>query len=1076
MRVARAMSLGAAILLSAPAMAQCPVAYVQKFGAPVPSTNRSFGDELALDGDVLFVGSQFDDYLCPGESDCDAGSVEVFRLEAGDWTWSQRLTPSQAEAHEFFSRSITLDANRALIGAYGHDTDAGNNSGYVYDFRFDGNQWSEHGILEASDRGAGDWFGWDVAMEGTIAAVGAQSADGVGAVYVFRFTNDEWVEEQKLSPELGAGSALFGHSLAMEGGRILVGANVADGTGAAYIYVHDGQAWVLDQKLVPPLGIAGDRFGEYVAIRSSYLLVSATDENGGAAESGAVHVYWFDGADWLHTHRLVPSDPLQDAAFGGTLALGKNFAIVDATLQNDIGESAGQAYAFLFNGMSWSEVARLRPAEVDEIDHFGSAVAIDGGQVLIGARGDDDPCGGGICLAGAVYVFDALSNCNRNAEFDFCEIESGQAADCNANFVPDSCEIASGASSDCDENGVPDSCDIAAGDDCNDNGVPDSCDVAQGASDCNANGLPDSCEPYAAPAGEQKRWEQPPVASDGYGSAVAVLNDVAVVGAPFGDSQGVDAGSAAVLRRDGNDWTHEATLLGNDITPSDYFGFAVAAELDVVFVGAYQVPTAGTVCGAVYVYEHDGLGWTQRQKIVASDYLSAMQFGRSVAACGELLVVGAPRDGEAGFGQRGAAYVFRYDGTTWLQEQKLLAPVFAAGDNFGYAVAIDGDVIVVGEYLDDDVNLNAGAGHVFRFDGQAWMHEAKLSYPAAAAHDQIGWSVAVNGGVAAIGSLRGTVGGQAVGAVYVYRNDGLAWPLEEVLVADDARALSWLGSSTAIVGDTVLAGAYAADVGPLRAGAAYLFQQDAGQWSQRAKLTSSDGAPSDQFGFAVSFDGRAVAAGAPYEDEGAADGGAAYFYELPTGAPIVTRQPSSLRVAVAARAAFAVTAVGAGPLSFRWQKDGVNLDDGPQLSGATTARLLISSTALGDAAQYRCVVSGDCGEATSREATLWLDSVIAAPESAAAARLTLAQNHPNPFNPATSIRFDAPRRGPVALRIYSLRGELVATLLEQEVTAGPQFVEWRGVDAHGSAVASGVYLCRLSGFGQEVTRSLTLLR
>ncbi len=163
-----------ALLFAVRASAQCAVPYEQKLAAPDPSTNRWFGDAIALDGNVAFIGSQFDDYLCPEDPQCNAGSVQVFAFGGGTWTPTQRLVASAPEANAFFGKSIAVRGSHALVGAYGHETDAGVHAGQVYDFRFQGGQWVEHRIIEASDAVGGSPFGWQVAVEGTVAAIGAR--------------------------------------------------------------------------------------------------------------------------------------------------------------------------------------------------------------------------------------------------------------------------------------------------------------------------------------------------------------------------------------------------------------------------------------------------------------------------------------------------------------------------------------------------------------------------------------------------------------------------------------------------------------------------------------------------------------------------------------------------------------------------------------------------------------------------------------------------------------------------------------------------------------------------------------
>jgi hypothetical protein len=105
-----------------------------------------------------------------------------------------------------------------------------------------------------------------------------------------------------------------------------------------------------------------------------------------------------------------------------------------------------------------------------------------------------------------------------------------------------------------------------------------------------------------------------------------------------------------------------------------------------------------------------------------------------------------------------------------------------------------------------------------------------------------------------------------------------------------------------------------------------------------------------------------------------------------------------------------------------------------------------------------------------------LDQFVVATDPIAGRRLTVAQNRPNPFNPVTEIAFSTPARGAVAVKVYNLRGELVTTLLNGVVEAGPQAVTWNGTDARGTSVASGIYVYRVEGFGQVETRKMALIK
>jgi len=89
---------------------------------------------------------------------------------------------------------------------------------------------------------------------------------------------------------------------------------------------------------------------------------------------------------------------------------------------------------------------------------------------------------------------------------------------------------------------------------------------------------------------------------------------------------------------------------------------------------------------------------------------------------------------------------------------------------------------------------------------------------------------------------------------------------------------------------------------------------------------------------------------------------------------------------------------------------------------------------------------------------------------------SLGQNHPNPFNPSTTISFSLPAASQVSLKIYNARGELVRTLVDAGLDAGEHAEQWRGRDQSGASVASGVYFARLMSDHGTLTRKMVLTR
>jgi hypothetical protein len=167
------------------------------------------------------------------------------------------------------------------------------------------------------------------------------------------------------------------------------------------------------------------------------------------------------------------------------------------------------------------------------------------------------------------------------------------------------------------------------------------------------------------------------------------------------------------------------------------------------------------------VFRFDGFSWVQEAKLPPSDNVVHASFGRAVAISGDVALVGASGDDENG-PLSGSAYLFRYDGYSWFQEARLLPWDGAAQDYFGRSVAIHGAAAVVGAWGDDDMGAWSGSAYVFRRDGSSWMEAAKLLAADGTAHDWLGWSVGISGNAAVIGADGDDDSGSLSGSAYVF--------------------------------------------------------------------------------------------------------------------------------------------------------------------------------------------------------------------------------------------------------------------------------------------------------------------
>jgi len=335
----------------------------------------------------------------------------------------------------------------------------------------------------------------------------------------------------------------------------------------------------------------------------------------------------------------------------------------------------------------------------------------------------------------------------------------------------------------------------------------------------------------------------------------------------------------------GAGWTQQAKLLADVAASNDYAGRAVALDGDTAVVGAAGADVGGNDGqGAAFVYVRDGGVWTQQARLVADDGVAGDEFGFALAISGERIVVGARFAAIGGVAGQGAAYVFERSGTTWTQQAKLAATDGAAFDGYGNAVAIDGDTVVVGaQNATVNGNTSQGAAYVYAFDG-GWNLESKLAASDGAAWVQFGRAVSVRGDSVLVGAVSATVGAnQGQGAAYVYTRDGGSWSERTRLVAGDGEAWDGFGGAVALDAGQAIIGA--SSNGMAGQGAAYVFVGSGTSWSEQGKLVAGDAFNGDGFGTSVALSGGVAIAGSLFSDLAVAqNAGAAYVYTRSGGA------------------------------------------------------------------------------------------------------------------------------------------------------------------------------------------------
>lgn len=268
------------------------------------------------------------------------------------------------------------------------------------------------------------------------------------------------------------------------------------------------------------------------------------------------------------------------------------------------------------------------------------------------------------------------------------------------------------------------------------------------------------------------------------------------------------------------------------------------------------------------------------EKIISPDAAELNQFGRAIAVDGDTAVIGAFR-GDGNVTDSGAAYVYVLSVDSWVLQQKLMAPDGGLDDRFGRAVAISGDTVLVGAAEDDDDGTDSGSAYVFTRSGETWSFQQRLTGADVAAEHFFGWAVALEGDTAMVGSI-GDAG--FTGAVYVFTRSGMTWTEQDKLTADDGAAIDQLGVTLAMDGDTLLATALFSDGAAVNTGAVYVFVLSEGDWVFEDKLFAFDGAENDWFGWSLSLSGESALIGAPDDDHsGLGSAGGAYSFDRSGG-------------------------------------------------------------------------------------------------------------------------------------------------------------------------------------------------
>ncbi len=843
--------------------------------APDPQSGDFYGNRTAIDGNYAVVGSTEDD----NNGFTDNGAVYVFKKTGATWIQEAKLTAADAASGDRFGH-VDISGDYIVAGAH-HNDDDGTDSGSAYIFRRNGTSWIQEAKLTASDAASGENFGVNVSIDGNkvlIAAHGGGNATSAGAAYIFKRTGSTWSEEAKLTASDGAPNDAFGDDVFLTGNFAVIGAVDNDATatdsGAGYLFEFNGTAWNQVAKLTASDGAAFDRMGENVSMSGDYIAISSKRDDDDGTDSGSAYVYKKPASGWTNmteTSKLTASDAAAGDIFGWDVAIdGELLFISSLKDDNANGSDAGSIYIFQRSGSTWSEINQILASDGSGGDGLGIEIGLFGNHLVAGAYLKNNQSGG-------AYIYD-ISSLTTDTDGD----GDPDNTDCAINNP----NIYTGATENC--NGYDDDCDSLI-----DDADPNISGQTTWYADTDGDGFGDnnnttvSCfQPtgYVAdntdcddtnPGVHPNPPETKVTASDGaagdrFGARTDISGHIAIVGAIHDSDNGTQSGSAYIFEKNGGSWIETAKLTASDAGPNDRFGAATAVSGNRVAVGAAS--SVGN--GATYVFEKIGGNWTEIAKLTASDGAPQDNFGGQVDIDGNQVIVGASLDDDFGT-ETGAAYIFEELGGVWTQKIKLLASNADAFDRFGNGVSIDGHQAVVGAAGNAGLPPGSGAAYMFENIGGVWTEVDILLPSIVTGIDAFGAIPSISGNTVLIGAHNTHLpGALKAGVAYIFEKVGGTWTQTAQLQASDYAANRRFGIINALDNDIALIGSFN-DNDPSYAGAAYVFKKIGGVWTETEKLTASDGAPGDDFGW-VGLSGVTGIIGAQ-NNNGV---GAAYFYNV----------------------------------------------------------------------------------------------------------------------------------------------------------------------------------------------------
>lgn len=857
-----------------------------------------FGVSVSLDDHIAVVGASKSNLVAP-----NSGATYIYERTNDRWSQAAVVVDPAQTPNANFGASVSLLAERLLVGASGAAVRNQFQSGAAFTFERIDNSWFIESTLVASSRRSGDSFPAAVSLSESDVILGAP-ADGTngtraGAIYLMplpekpteprypisgtvRNTLDIPLARVTLALDGDTSlttqtSSLGSYSFTnLKAGSYTLSASIrgyvcSPGTitiALGEIRTDENFSCQFTNSLAEAFRASDvqldDGFGSALSAHGEYAIVGAPYRVANEDTTGAAYIFKRSGDTWDEQARLLIPDSHPHQKVGLSVDLWENYAV--------IGTDVGLAYVYRRDTTTWTLETELAVSTSNRDRERPVTVSMWEETVFLGAPFDDTVAPN----AGATYVF-AYEEQTWSRE----DVLRPRTLQANASF---------GATIDLSRNHVL-------------IGAPSTHDDPLNTGRAYVFQRNRTTEAWDLEA-ELEPDSQTSVAE--FGSAVSLSGDLALIGAQGSRSNGPRSGAAYIFRRTEAQWHQEAILEAPNASSGDLFGYAVAASDSYAVVGAPFEDSQGEDKGAVYIFRLEETTWSLREVIVNSYAPSESYFGKALATSGTTALIGAQR-GPFFRPLSGGIYTLALAPRFVIAGHVVTATgtgipdaqIYLRGDKDGFKQsASDGSFVFSGletglyyvralkpfltctpSAIKVSLTADTPLADFTCFESATHFSEQFITELDGTSSEDFGTAVSMFGNYAIIGAPREDTAAPNAGAASVYSNTGGSWVKQANLYPSNGSEEDRFGSKIALWGDYALIAAVRDDTRGDGAGAVYVFKRVGNTWQEEALLAPPTINRGDAFGADVALWGDYALIGSPNHARSGTDAGAVFVYK-----------------------------------------------------------------------------------------------------------------------------------------------------------------------------------------------------